>query len=81
MVSRGPPPGKEGRREDDDDESRRWRKLEKGMEPATNYADEEPFFNDTKFAIDLPRSTFRKFKMLARPSTSRRIMKWTRTQA
>jgi hypothetical protein len=36
--------------------------LEKGKEPATKDADEEPFFDDTKFAIELLRSTFRKLE-------------------
>jgi hypothetical protein len=62
MASRGPPPAKQGRREDDDDESRRRRKLEKGKEPATKDADEEPFFDDTKFAVDLLKSAFRKLE-------------------
>jgi hypothetical protein len=51
MASRSPPPSKRGRREDDD-ESRRRNKLEKGKEPAAKDADEEPLFNDTKFAVD-----------------------------
>jgi hypothetical protein len=58
IASRSPPPLKRGRREDDDDESRLWRKLEKGEEPATKDADEEPFFDDTKFAVNLLRSAF-----------------------
>jgi hypothetical protein len=59
MVSRSPPLVKRGRREDDDDESRRLRMLEKRKEPATNDANEEPFFDNTKFAVDLLRSAFR----------------------
>jgi hypothetical protein len=62
MVSRGPPAAKRGRREDDNDESRRRRKLEKGKEPATKDADKEPFFDDTKFAVDLLKSAFRKLE-------------------
>jgi hypothetical protein len=58
MASRSPPPLKRGRREDDDDESRHQKKLEKGKEPATKDVDEEPFFDDTKFAVDLLRSAF-----------------------
>jgi hypothetical protein len=52
MVSRSPPPSKLRRREDDDDESRRRKKLEKGKEPAAKDADEEPLFDDTKFAVE-----------------------------
>jgi hypothetical protein len=62
MASRSPPPSKRGRRQDDDDESHRQKKLEKGKEPATKNADEEPFFNNTKFAIELLRSAFRKIE-------------------
>jgi hypothetical protein len=62
MALSSPPPLKRGRREDDDDESRRRKKLEKGKEPATKDADDEPFFDDTKFAIDLLRSAFRKLE-------------------
>jgi hypothetical protein len=47
---------KRGRREDDDDERRRRKKLEKGKELVTKDADEEMFFHDTKFVIDLLRS-------------------------
>jgi hypothetical protein len=36
--------------------------LEKGKEPATKDADEEPFFDDTKSAVDLLRSAFRKIE-------------------
>jgi hypothetical protein len=61
MASRGPPPAKQRRREDDD-ESRCRRKLKKGKEPATKDTDEELFFNDTKFTVDMLRSTFRKFE-------------------
>jgi hypothetical protein len=59
MASRSPPPSKRGRREDDDDESCHRKKLEKGKEPATKDADEEPFFDDTKFVVDLLGSAFR----------------------
>jgi hypothetical protein len=60
MASRSLPPSKQGRREDDDDESRRRKKLEKGKEPADKDADEEPLFDDNKFAVELLRSAFRK---------------------
>jgi hypothetical protein len=36
--------------------------LEKGKEPVTKDADEELFFDDTKFAVELLRSTFRKLE-------------------
>jgi hypothetical protein len=60
MASRSPPPSKRGRREDDDDESRRRKKLEKGKKSATKDADEEPLFDDTKFAVEVLKSAFRK---------------------
>jgi hypothetical protein len=66
---------------DNDDESRRQKKLEKGKEPTAKDADEEPLFDDNKFAVELLRSTFRNLKVLARPSTSRRIMMCTKTRA
>jgi hypothetical protein len=62
MVSRSPPLSKRGQREDDDDESRRRKKLEKGKEPAAKDADEEPLFDDSKFATELLRSAFRKLE-------------------
>jgi hypothetical protein len=62
MASRSPPPSKRGRREDDNNESRYQKKLEKGKKPATKDTDKEPFFNDTKFAVDRLKSAFRKFK-------------------
>jgi hypothetical protein len=62
MASRRPPPSKRGRREDDNDESRCWKKLEKGKEPAAKDVDEEPLFDDTKFVVELLRSTFRKLE-------------------
>jgi hypothetical protein len=62
MASRSLPLSKQGRREDDDDESCSRRKFEKGKEPATKDADEEPFFDDTKFAIDLLKRAFRKLE-------------------
>jgi hypothetical protein len=62
MASRNPPPSKRGRREDDDDESRRRKKLEKGKGPAAKDADEELLFDDTKFAVELLRSAFRKLE-------------------
>jgi hypothetical protein len=37
-------------------------KLEKGKEPANKDADEEPFFDDTKFTVDLLSSAFRKLE-------------------
>jgi hypothetical protein len=60
-VSRSPPSSKQERREDDD-ESRRQKKLEKGKEPAAKDADEEPLFDDTKFAVELLKSVFRKLE-------------------
>jgi hypothetical protein len=62
MVSRSPSPMKRGRREDNDDESRRQKKLDKGKEPATKDADKESLFDDTKFAIELLKSAFRKLE-------------------
>jgi hypothetical protein len=62
MASRSPPPSKRGRREDGDDESRRHKKLEKGKESAAKDADEEPLFDDNKFAAELLRSAFRKLE-------------------
>jgi hypothetical protein len=62
MASRSPPPLKRGRREDDDDESRHRKKLEKRKEPAAKDADEEPLFDDNKFAAELLRSAFRKLQ-------------------
>jgi hypothetical protein len=62
MASRSSPSSKRGRKEDDDDKSRRRKKLEKGKEPATKYVDDEPFFDDTKFVIELLRSAFRKLE-------------------
>jgi hypothetical protein len=62
MASRSPPPSKRGRREDDDDESCCRKKLEKGKEPTAKDADEEPLFDDTKFAVELLRSAFRKLE-------------------
>jgi hypothetical protein len=62
MASRSPPPLKRGRREDDDDESRRRKKLEKGKESVAKDADEEPLFDDTKFAVELLRSAFKKLE-------------------
>jgi hypothetical protein len=62
MASRSPPPSKRGRREDDDDESRRRKKLEKGKESATKDTDEEPLFDDTKFAVEVLKSAFRKLE-------------------
>jgi hypothetical protein len=62
MASRSPPPSKQRRREDDNDESRRRKKLEKGKEPTAKDADEELLFDNTKFAVELLRSTFRKLE-------------------
>jgi hypothetical protein len=47
---------------DNDDESRRQKKLEKGKEPTAKDADEEPLFDDNKFAVELLRRTFRKLE-------------------
>jgi hypothetical protein len=58
MAWRSPPPSKRGRREDDDDESRHRKKLEKGKEPTAKDADEEPLFDDNKFAAELLKSAF-----------------------
>jgi hypothetical protein len=52
MASSAPFPAKRGWREDDDDESRCRKKLQKGKEPTTKDADEEPFVDDTKFTVD-----------------------------
>jgi hypothetical protein len=62
MASRRPPPSKRGRRENDDDESRRRNKLEKGKEPTTKDAEEEPVFDNNKFAAELLKSAFRKLQ-------------------
>jgi hypothetical protein len=62
MESRSPLPSKRGRREDDDGESRRWKKLEKGKDPAAKDADEEPLFDDNKSVAELLRSAFRKLE-------------------
>jgi hypothetical protein len=62
MALRSPPPSKRGRREDDDNKSRCRKKLEKGKESAAKDTDEEPLFNDNKFAAELLRSAFRKLQ-------------------
>jgi hypothetical protein len=62
MVSRSPPPSKRGRRKDDDDESRCRKKLEKEKEPVTKDANDKPFFDVTKFAVELLRSAFGKLE-------------------
>jgi hypothetical protein len=62
MASRSPLSSKRGRREDDDDESRCRKKLEKGKESAAKDAAEEPLFDDTKFAVELLKSAFRKLE-------------------
>jgi hypothetical protein len=62
MVSRSPLPSKRGRREDDDDEIRRRKKLEKGKEPEAKDADEEPLFDDNKFAAEMLKSAFKKLE-------------------
>jgi hypothetical protein len=62
MALRSPPPSKWGQREDDDNESCRWKTLEKGKESLAKDADEEPLFDDTKFAVELLRSAFRKLE-------------------
>jgi hypothetical protein len=60
MALRRPLSSKQGRREDDDNESCRRKKLEKGKEPVAKDADEEPLFDDTRFAVELLRSAFKK---------------------
>jgi hypothetical protein len=40
--------------------------LEKGKELTTKDADKEPFFDDTKFAVDLLRSAFRKLEVVGK---------------
>jgi hypothetical protein len=67
MASRSLPPSKWGRREDDDDESCLRKKFEKGKEPATKGTDEEPFFDDNKFVVELLRSAFRKLGDVGAP--------------
>jgi hypothetical protein len=62
MASRSPLSSKRGRREDDNNERHRRKKLEKGKEPEGKDADEEPLFDDTKFAMELLRSAFRKLE-------------------
>jgi hypothetical protein len=62
MASRRPPPSKRGRRENENDESRRRNKLEKGKEPTTKDAEEEPVFDNNKFAAELLKSAFRKLQ-------------------
>jgi hypothetical protein len=52
--------------------------LEKGKELATKDTDEESFFDDTKFSIELLRSAFRKLEDVG---AARRIMMCTRTRA
>jgi hypothetical protein len=59
MASRSPLPSKRGRREDNDDESRYRKKLEKGKVLAAKDANEEPLFDDNKFAAELLQSAFR----------------------
>jgi hypothetical protein len=80
MASMGLPPVKRGRREDDNDKSYCRMKLEKGKEPTTKDADEEPFFDDTKFAVNLLKSVFRKLEDVGAAFNLRHIMKCTRTQ-
>jgi hypothetical protein len=36
--------------------------LEKGKESAAKHTDEEPLFDDTKFAVELLKSAFRKLE-------------------
>jgi hypothetical protein len=62
MASRSPPSSKRGRRENDDDESCCRKKLEKGKEPVAKDVDEEPLFDDNKFAAELLRNAFRKLQ-------------------
>jgi hypothetical protein len=81
MASRSQPSSKWGRREDDDDESRHQNKLEKGKEPAAKDADEEPLFDDTKFAIELLRSAFRTLEGVGEAFDIEAHHEGTRTQA
>jgi hypothetical protein len=81
MASRSPPPSKRGRREDDDDESSRRKKLEKRKEPTTKDADEERSSTTLSSPSTYSGAPSESLKMLARPSTSRRIMTCTRTRA
>jgi hypothetical protein len=60
MELSAPLSAKRERREDDDDESRRGRKLEKEKASANKDTDKEPFVDDTKFTVDLFKSTFNK---------------------
>jgi hypothetical protein len=62
MALKIPPPSKRGRRKDDDNKSRCRKKLEKGKEPTAKDTDEEPLFNDNKFAAELLRSAFGKLQ-------------------
>jgi hypothetical protein len=62
MASRSPQSLRWGRREDDDDESRRRKKFEQAKEPVAKDADEEPLFDNNKFAAELLRSAFRKLE-------------------
>jgi hypothetical protein len=62
VASRSPLPSKRGRKKDNDDESRHQKKLEKGKELVAKDADEEPLFNDNKFAAELLKSAFRKLQ-------------------
>jgi U3 small nucleolar ribonucleoprotein component len=80
MVSRSPPPLKRGQREDDDDESHRRKKMEMGKELAAKDADEEPLFDDNKFAAELLRNAFRKLKRVGKAFDIKRIMMCTRTR-
>jgi hypothetical protein len=48
--------------EDGDDERRHRKKLEKGKEPAAKDVEEELLFDDTKFAVEMLRSAFRKLQ-------------------
>jgi hypothetical protein len=81
MASRSPPPSKRGRREDDDDESCRRKKLEKRKEPAAKDTDEEPLSDDTKFAVELLRSAFRKVEGVGEAFDIKANMMCTRTRA
>jgi hypothetical protein len=62
MASRSPPPSKRGRREDEDDESCHRKKFGKGKEPTAKEANKKLLFDDTKFAVELLWSAFRKLE-------------------
>jgi hypothetical protein len=55
--------------------------LEKGKKPAAKDADEEPLFDDTKFAIELLRSAFRTLEGVGEAFDIEAHHEGTRTQA